>query len=115
MKRVVQLLTSDEAVAPSAIDNRRLRGRLLCAVTKARQRLAGPKIPAMRDLVQSAVEQGEKVSYENASLDVVSRDGARKTVWRGGYYGRFIPTDGSRGHLVFVHGGVLYASRAWIR
>ena len=50
-------------------------------------------------------------SYENASIDVLSRDGVRKTVWRGGYYGRFIPTDGNRGHLVFVHGGVLYAVR----
>ena len=50
-------------------------------------------------------------SYENASIDVLSRDGVRKTVWRGGYYGRFIPTDGKRGHLVFVHGGVLYAVR----
>ena len=51
-------------------------------------------------------------SYENASIVVLSRaDGARKTVWRGGYHGRFIPTDGRRGHLVFVHRGVLHAVR----
>ena len=51
-------------------------------------------------------------SYENASIDVLSRaDGVRKTVWRGGYHGRFIPTDGRRGHLVFVHRGILHAVR----
>jgi Tol biopolymer transport system component len=51
-------------------------------------------------------------NYENASIDVLSRaDGVRKTVWRGGYHGRFIPTDGKRGHLVFVHRGILYAVR----
>jgi serine/threonine-protein kinase len=51
-------------------------------------------------------------SYENASIVVLSRaDGARKTVWRGGYHGRFIPTDGKRGHLVFVHRGILHAVR----
>ena len=51
-------------------------------------------------------------NYENASIVVLSRaDGARKTVWRGGYHGRFIPTDGRRGHLVFVHRGILHAVR----
>ena len=51
-------------------------------------------------------------SYENASIVVLSHaDGARKTVWRGGYHGRFIPTDGKRGHLVFVHRGILHAVR----
>ena len=51
-------------------------------------------------------------SYENASIVVLSRaDGARKTVWRGGYHGRFIPTDGKHGHLVFVHRGVLHGVR----
>ena len=50
-------------------------------------------------------------SYENASIDVLPVTAGGKTIWRGGYYGRFIPTDGKRGHLVFVHGGVLYAVR----
>jgi Tol biopolymer transport system component len=51
-------------------------------------------------------------TYENASIDVITRaGGVRKSVWRGGYHGRFIPTDGRRGHLVFVHRGVLHAVR----
>jgi SWI/SNF-related matrix-associated actin-dependent regulator of chromatin subfamily A-like protein 1 len=49
-------------VAPgSSVSDRTLRGRLLGAITKARQRLAGAKVPATLDLVTSAVEQGEKV------------------------------------------------------
>jgi SWI/SNF-related matrix-associated actin-dependent regulator 1 of chromatin subfamily A len=62
MRKVVELLRSDDKVAPaSPIDDRRLRGRLLGALTKARQRLAGAKLTATLDFVQSAIDQGEKV------------------------------------------------------
>jgi SNF2 family DNA or RNA helicase len=62
MRRVVELLISEDTVAPaSPISDRRLRGRLLGAVTKARQRLAGTKVTATLDCVTAAVEQGEKV------------------------------------------------------
>jgi serine/threonine protein kinase/Tol biopolymer transport system component len=50
-------------------------------------------------------------SYENATIDVQRQNGQRKTVWRGGYHGRFIPTDGTRGHLVFAQRGMLYGVR----
>jgi SWI/SNF-related matrix-associated actin-dependent regulator of chromatin subfamily A-like protein 1 len=62
MRKVVDLLTGERDIAPgSVIDERRLRGRLLQAVTKARQRLAGVKVAATIDFVTGAVEQGEKV------------------------------------------------------
>jgi SNF2 family DNA or RNA helicase len=62
MRKVVELLHSEDTVAPgSTISDRRLRGRLLGAVTKARQRLAAAKVTATLDFVTGAVEQGEKV------------------------------------------------------
>jgi len=62
MRKVVELLIGDEPIAPgSNIDQRRLRGRLLQAVTRARQTLAAAKVNATVDLVTGAVEQGEKV------------------------------------------------------
>ena len=49
-------------------------------------------------------------SYEDATIDVQSLEtGGRKTLWRGGYFGRYIPTEGSRGHLLYIRGGVLFA------
>jgi Tol biopolymer transport system component len=49
-------------------------------------------------------------SYEDATIDVVSlATGERKTLWRGAYYGRYVPTRGPRGHLTYVRGGSLFA------
>jgi dipeptidyl aminopeptidase/acylaminoacyl peptidase len=46
--------------------------------------------------------------YENASIDVVSlKSGERKTLLRGGYYGRYLPS----GHLIYMHQGTLFAAR----
>ncbi len=62
MRKVVDLLIGERDLAPgSTIDERRLRGRLLHAVTRARQKLAEVKVDATVDLVTGAVEQGEKV------------------------------------------------------
>jgi SWI/SNF-related matrix-associated actin-dependent regulator 1 of chromatin subfamily A len=62
MRKVVELLVGEEALAPgSTIDKNRLRGRLLHAVTRARQALAGAKVKSTIDLVSGAVDQGEKV------------------------------------------------------
>ena len=48
-------------------------------------------------------------SYENATIDVQALDtGERKTLWRGGYFGRFLPISATRGYLVYVHQGVLF-------
>jgi serine/threonine-protein kinase len=48
-------------------------------------------------------------SYEDATIDVFSIEtGERKTLWRGGYFGRYVPTEPARGHLVYIRGGVLF-------
>ena len=47
-------------------------------------------------------------NYENASLDVVLvKTGQRRTLLRGGYFGRYLPS----GHLVYMHQGTLFAAR----
>ena len=62
MRKVVELMMGEKELAPeSTVDQRRLRGRLLHAVTRARQTLAEAKVTATIDLVAGAVEQGEKV------------------------------------------------------
>jgi serine/threonine-protein kinase len=49
-------------------------------------------------------------TYENAAIDVVTlKTNERKTLWRGGYFGRYLPTRGKRGHLVYIHEGTLFA------
>ncbi|MEK7405129.1 MAG: protein kinase, partial [Acidobacteriota bacterium] len=45
---------------------------------------------------------------ETASIVAQSlKTGRRKVLWRGGYYGRYLPS----GHLVYVHQGTLFAVR----
>jgi serine/threonine-protein kinase len=45
-------------------------------------------------------------SYEDANMEVLSLDsGQWKTVHRGGYFGRVLPS----GHLIYVHQGTLFA------
>ena len=62
MRKVIELLIGTREVAPgSSIDDRRLRGRLLHAVTVARETLAAAKVDSTIDFVTGAVEQGEKV------------------------------------------------------
>jgi len=45
-------------------------------------------------------------AFDNASIEVLSlKTGQRKTVQRGGYFGRYVPS----GHLVYIHQGTLFA------
>jgi Tol biopolymer transport system component len=47
-------------------------------------------------------------NYENANIDVVSfKTGQRKTLEKGGYYGRYLPG----GYLTYMHQGTLFAAR----
>jgi Tol biopolymer transport system component/predicted Ser/Thr protein kinase len=47
-------------------------------------------------------------NYDDANIDVVSlKTGERKTVHRGGFYPRYLPS----GHLVYVHQNTLFAAR----
>ena len=49
------------------------------------------------------------VAFENASIGAVSlKTGEIKILVRGGYFGRYLPTGNSTGHLVYVHEGVLF-------
>jgi SNF2 family DNA or RNA helicase len=62
MRKVVELLIGEKAIAPgSTVSESQLRGRLLHAVTVARQTLAAAKVDATLDFVKGAVDQGEKV------------------------------------------------------
>ena len=65
MKKVVELLVAragkSEIAPASSVDDRVLRGRLLHAVTLARQTLAIAKVTSTIDFVAGAVDQGEKV------------------------------------------------------
>ena len=71
-----------------------------------------PQVLPGSSAVLFTAHSGSLNSYENATIDVLPLPGGtRKTLWRGGYYGRFIPTGGRRGHLLFIQRGVLYAVR----
>jgi predicted Ser/Thr protein kinase len=49
------------------------------------------------------------VEYEDATIDIVFMGtGQRKTLWRGGYFGRYLPARGSTGYLTYVHQGTLF-------
>jgi SWI/SNF-related matrix-associated actin-dependent regulator 1 of chromatin subfamily A len=74
MRKVVDLLVSDDRLAPgSVIDERRLRGRLLHAITRARQTLAAAKVKATIDFVSGAIDQGEKVIVFSCFEDPLER------------------------------------------
>ena len=78
MRKVIELLIGTREVAPgSGVDDRRLRGRLLHAVTLARQTLAAAKVDSTIDFVTGAVEQGEKVivfsCFEGAMQKLANR------------------------------------------
>jgi SWI/SNF-related matrix-associated actin-dependent regulator of chromatin subfamily A-like protein 1 len=62
MRKVVELLVDHDRIAPqSDISEWQLRGRLLAAVTRARQAVAEVKVKATIDLAAGAIDQGEKV------------------------------------------------------
>jgi Tol biopolymer transport system component len=52
-------------------------------------------------------------AWDGASIEVVSlADRRRKTLQRGGTYGRYVPSSNGRdGHLIYVNGGTLFAVR----
>ncbi len=51
------------------------------------------------------------IDYDNASIDAVSvKSGQRKTLVRGGFNGRYLPTGNRKGHLVYMHKGTLFAA-----
>jgi serine/threonine-protein kinase len=60
-------------------------------------------LPGTKAVVFSA--SSSTVNWDEAHVDVLFlKTGQRKTVVRGGFYGRYLPT----GHLVYLRGGTLY-------
>jgi Tol biopolymer transport system component len=50
------------------------------------------------------------LDFDDASVAALSLvTGQTKTLVRGGYFGRYLPTQGSTGHLLYVNQGVLFA------
>jgi len=50
------------------------------------------------------------VTQEDTSIAAVSlKTGEIKTLVRGGYFGRYLPTGNATGHLIYIHEGVLFA------
>ena len=45
----------------------------------------------------------------NARVEAISlKSGVTKTLVADGYFGRYLPSNGKRGHLVYLHQGVLF-------
>lgn len=48
--------------------------------------------------------------YDNATIEAFSlKTGERKTLWRGGYFPRYLPTNASTGYLTYIREGTLFA------
>jgi hypothetical protein len=120
MRKVVELLIGENRIAPdSTVSDRRLRGRLLHAVTRARQTLAAAKVSATTDFVTGAIEQGEKVIVfscfedpiqtlaEQFARSAVVLTGGTPTHQRQSLVDRFQQDDGVRVFLAnIIAGGI---------
>jgi serine/threonine-protein kinase len=50
------------------------------------------------------------LAFEDGNIQTLSlKTGERKTVMRGGYFGRYLPANGSAGYLLYVREGEVYA------
>ena len=53
----------------------------------------------------------DAAGMENASVEAMSlKSGVTKTLVAGGYFGRYLPENGTRGYLVYLHQGVLFGA-----
>jgi serine/threonine-protein kinase len=58
----------------------------------------------------TAAGPGQEGNYDDAEIDVISlKTGEQKTVLRGGFFPRFLPTSNGSGHLIYVHQTTLFA------
>jgi serine/threonine-protein kinase len=63
-------------------------------------------LPATAGVLFSSSPGG---SWDDANIEAASlKTGERRVVLRGGYFGRYVPHNGSDGDLVYFHKGVLY-------
>jgi Tol biopolymer transport system component/predicted Ser/Thr protein kinase len=50
-------------------------------------------------------------AFDEATIEALSlKTNQRKTLWQGGYFGRYLPANGSRGYLVYIHQGTLFGA-----
>ena len=69
-------------------------------------------LPGAQEVLYTAFSATTMESYEQAAIEALSlRTGERKTLLRGGYYGRYLPS----GHLLYMHRGKLYAAPMDVR
>ena len=70
---------------------------------------AWPQVLPGREAVLFTVGTGR--GWNDANIDIVlMKTGERKTVLRGGYFGRYVPTFNRAGYLVFIRQGTLFAA-----
>ena len=63
-------------------------------------------LPGGRGVIFTSAPVG--VGMENASIEAMpQKGGVAKTLITGGYFGRYVPANGTRGYLVYLHQGVL--------
>jgi serine/threonine-protein kinase len=52
-----------------------------------------------------------QIGMESGSVEaMLLKSGVTKTLVTGGYFGRYVPEDGARGYLLYLHQGVLYGA-----
>ena len=67
-------------------------------------------LPGSQTVLYTA-NSGSIGDYENATIDALSvKSGQRKTLVRGGFNGRYLPTGNRKGHLVYLHRSTLFAA-----
>jgi Tol biopolymer transport system component/predicted Ser/Thr protein kinase len=50
-------------------------------------------------------------AFDESTIEALSlKTNQRKTLWRGGYFGRYLPINASRGYLVYIHQGTLFGA-----
>ncbi|HLN01698.1 MAG TPA: protein kinase, partial [Bryobacteraceae bacterium] len=63
-------------------------------------------LPGGRGVLFTSASVG--IAMENASIEAMPlQGGIVKTLIAGGYFGRYVPANGTRGYLVYLHQGVL--------
>jgi Tol biopolymer transport system component/predicted Ser/Thr protein kinase len=64
-------------------------------------------LPGASAVLFTASANGTQFDDANIQARALKTDQI-KTLVRGGYFGRYLPTNGSTGHLVYIHEGVLF-------
>jgi serine/threonine-protein kinase len=66
-------------------------------------------LPGGASVLFTAVSGGLIEAQDNRIVVLSLKTGQIKTLLRGGYFGRYVPTYGSTGHLLYAHEGAVFA------